>query len=81
MPDDCMVILAKPDMVKKIERLDLDSSLGIVAGPKIFFEATVDEIRHSSMKSLAKSADLVRFFKAARVKSKWEKNTKISMSS
>ena len=79
VPADCIVVLANPDMVHKTERLNLDASLGLVSGPKISFVADEETIRLSSIRSLAKCTDLVRYFKSSKQKEEWKEGTKLSI--
>ena len=67
-------------MVHKTERLDLDASLGLVSGPKLSLVADEKTIRLSSIRSLAKCTDLVRYFKSGKQKEEWKEGTKLSIS-
>ena len=79
VPSDCIVILANPDMVEKAQRLNIDASLGLVSGPKITFSADEKAVRLSSVRSLAKCTDLVRYFKHSKQKAEWTGSTKMTI--
>ena len=79
VPSDCIVILANPSMVEKTQRLDLDASLGLVSGPKIRFSGNNEAVKLSSVRSLAKCTDLVRYFKNSKQKAEWTGSTKMTI--
>ncbi len=73
IPDNCLVVLMDPYLVKEIQPFSFTTDKTVIEGPKIMLESTKEQLKKSSLLSLAKSLDLSTYFTLNSVKEEWKK--------